>query len=318
MAEALSREVLEAAHCWEADDRVPGRPDVTAFRQRLRYHQAQWRESKGYPIGTQPMVPKRGGPKARLVGSRLPVDFARETGATFVTPSALRAARARTAITEREQSFDHQRVWADLLWAPTVCFNLFGDLAADLELADRALHTWWPKTPGKVSAVRFAHSPGRLDPEYLGNLVAFSVAFVLDLRGGRRGIMAVSTKYHDRYRRQPPKPQRLARYLAVTRKSGVFDMDELDAVNGTDLIHLWLEHMLVHSMLQHPNGEWDWGRFALVYPAGNKEFVDAGARYEATLEDTSAFSMLTIEDILDSEMLPKKSRIALRARYIPR
>jgi hypothetical protein len=34
-----------------------------------------------------------------------------------------------------------------------------------------------------VGEVRFAHSPGRLDPAWLGNLVAFDVAFVLDLGG---------------------------------------------------------------------------------------------------------------------------------------
>ena len=47
----LSREELEAAHCWEADDHVPRRPAVTEFRRRLRYHQARWREAGGHPIG---------------------------------------------------------------------------------------------------------------------------------------------------------------------------------------------------------------------------------------------------------------------------
>ena len=46
-----------------------------------------------------------------------------------------------------------------------MCFNLFGDLAADLGLADRAVHTWWPDVPGTVSDIRFAHSPGRLDAQ---------------------------------------------------------------------------------------------------------------------------------------------------------
>jgi len=57
---------------------------------------------------------------------------------------------------------------ADLLSSTAFCFNLFGDLAADLGLADRAVHTWFPDVPGTVGDVRFAHSPGRLDPAYLG------------------------------------------------------------------------------------------------------------------------------------------------------
>ena len=106
--------------------------------------------------------------RARLVGSRLPLAYASETGANFLTADALDAARARTSIIERHQSFDHQRLWADLLSSTAFCFNLFGDLAADLGLADRAVHTWFPDVPGTVGDVRFAHSPGRLDPAYLG------------------------------------------------------------------------------------------------------------------------------------------------------
>ncbi|MGH3085579.1 MAG: hypothetical protein ACRDNP_16255, partial [Gaiellaceae bacterium] len=69
---------------------------MTEFRRRLRFHQAGWRESRGHPIGSQPIVPRRGKP-ARPVGSRLPLDYARDTGANFVTAGALDAARARTS-----------------------------------------------------------------------------------------------------------------------------------------------------------------------------------------------------------------------------
>src|SRR5438874_25303 len=170
MAEVLSKEDLEAAHCWEADDRVPRRPEMTAFRRQLRLRQSRWRESKGHPIGSQPILPARDAPRVCLLGSRLPLDFARETGANFVTAGAYDAANARSSTKEPHQMLDAQRLWADLLSSMAMCVNLFGDLAADLALADRAVHTWWPDTPGRVGDVRFAHSPGRLDPSYLGNL----------------------------------------------------------------------------------------------------------------------------------------------------
>ena len=219
MEDVLSREELEAAYCWEAEDHVPRRPELTDFRRRLRYHQARWREANGHPIGSQPIVPREGKP-SRPVGWRLPVDYARETGATFVTRHALEAAKARTSTVERHQSFDHQRLWADLLWSPTLAFNLFGDLAADLTLADRAVHAWWPDVPGTVVDVRFAHSPGRLDPAWLGNLVDFHAAFVLDLGDGTNGIVGVVTGYHDVNRRQPPKPSRLPRYREISERVG--------------------------------------------------------------------------------------------------
>lgn len=314
---APSRKELEAAHCWEADDRVPGRPEMTDFRRRLRCVQARWRESKGHPIGSQPIVPREGAP-SRRVGSRLPLDYAHETGANFLTAGALDAARARTSIVEPHQSFDHQRLWADLLWSPAMAFNLFGDLAGDLGLADRAVHVWWPDAPGTVSEVRFAHSPGRFDPAYLNSLRAFDVAFVLDLGDGTQGIVGVGTKYHDRTKPETPKPSNLQRYLEVAVRSGVFGRGATDAVKGrSELAVMWLEHLLLLSMLQHLSGTWSWGRYVVVYPAGNVDFANACERYRALLLDDSTFSSVTVEELLDAGALPAPTVAALRDRYIP-
>jgi hypothetical protein len=312
-----TRRELEAAHCWEAEDHVSNQPAMTEFRRRLRYHQAQWRAANGHPIGSQPIVPRKGKP-SRPVGSRLPLDYARETGATFLTASALDAARARTSIVEPHQSFDHQRLWAELLWSPALAFNLFGDLAADLGLADRAVHSWWSDVPGTVSAVLFAHSPGRLDPAWLGNLVDFHVAFVLDLGGGTKGIVGVVAAYHDVNKRQPPKPSRLPRYREITETSGVFGPGAIDAVNGTELVHIWLDHLLVHSMLQHPSGTWSWGRLVVVHPGGNSDFGEACDRYRALLTDGSTFSSRTVEKLLDADVLPAPTTVAMRDRYLLR
>jgi hypothetical protein len=316
VSEALSEQELETAHCWEAEDRVPGRPEMTAFRRRLRYHQSRWRESKGLPIGSQPLAPKPGG-AARLVGSRLPLAYAKETGANLLTAGALDAARARTSFIEPHQSFDHQRLWADLLSSEAMAFNLFGDLA-HVGPADPAVHTWWPDAPGTVSEVRFAHSPGRLDPVYLNSLRAFDVAFVLDLDDGTQGIVALDTKYHERTKSEIPKPTNLPRYLEVAERSGIFGPGAIDAVKGrSDLAVMWLEHLLLLSMLQHASGTWTWGRYAVAYPADNMDFVDACARYRDLLVDQSTFSSVTVEELLDANVLPAQTTAALRERYLP-
>jgi PD-(D/E)XK nuclease superfamily protein len=313
---ALTQAELEAAHCWEADDRVPGRPGMTEFRRRVRYHQARWREANGHPIGSQPIVPKPGKP-VRLVGSRLPLDYARETGANFLTADALAAARARTSVTEAHQSFDHQGLWADLLSPPALAFNLFGDLAADPALADRAVHTWWPDAPGTVREVRFAHSPGRLDPAYLNSLRAFDAAFVLDLGDGTQGIVGVDTKYREWNKPEIPKPGNLWRYLQVAERSGAFAAGAVDAVKvRSELAVMWLEHLLLLSMLQHPSGAWAWGRYVVVHPAGNTDIADACGRYRKLLAGQATFSSMTLEELLDAGALPARTAAALRDRYL--
>src|ERR671936_1566961 len=300
MAEAPSRADLEAMHCWEADDRVPGRPEMTAFRRRLRHHQARGREANGHPIGSQPIAP-RPGESARPVGNRLPLEYARETGANFLTAGALEAAKARMSFTEPHQTLDHQRLWADLLWSPALAFNLFGDLAADHALADRAVHAWWPDAPGTVCDVRFAHSPCRLDPTYLNSLRAFDAAFVLDLDDGTQGIVGVDTKYHEWAKPEIPKPSNLPRYLEVAERSGAFRPGATDSVKGrSELAVMWLEHLLLLSMLQHASGRWSWGRYVVVHHAANSDFAEACARYGALLVDQSTFASAIVEELLDA------------------
>jgi hypothetical protein len=314
----LSREQLEAAHSWEADDQIPRRPAMTEFRRRTRYHQAQWREANGHPIGSQPIAPRPGGEPGRPVGSRLPLAYAKETGANFLTAGALDAARARMSVIERNQSVDHQRLWADLLWSPALAFNLFGDLAADLELADRAVHAWWPDAPGTVRDIRFAHSPGWLDPAYLNSLRAFDAAFILDRDDGTQGMIGVDTKYHERIKSEIPKPENLRRYLEVAERSGIFAPGALEAVKGrSELAVMWLEHLLLLSMLQHPGAAWSWGRYVVVYPAGNPDIADACARYADLLLERSSFSSVTIEELLHANALPGRTTAAIRERYLP-
>jgi hypothetical protein len=284
----------------------------------VRLHQARWREAHGHPIGTQPFVPVKG-KSWRPVGSNLPVDYGRETGANFVSDAARDAVHARLQLKEPHQSLAAQRLFVDLLWAPTLSFNLFGDLAADPGRADDAVHAWFPDAPGTVREVRFQHSPGWLDPEYLGNLMVLDTAFVLDVPDGTFGVVAFGVHYYDYLKREVPKPQRLARYRDVARRSGAFRDGAVDEVLASNLLMMWLEHLLVLSMLQHPGREWSWGRYVVVHPEGNVSFADACARYRALLTDGSTFTCVTLESLLATRgAFASKTAKLLRDRYLPR
>jgi hypothetical protein len=290
---------------------------MTAFRRAVRLHQAVWRERHGHPAGTQPIVPKPGKPE-RLVGSRLPLGYAQRTGANFVTPGARQAARERIDRQEPHQTFDRQRHWADLLWSPSMAFNLFGDLAVDHDLADAATRTWWPDAPGRAIEVRFAHSPGRLDPTYLNSLRAFDAAMVLDLGDGSAGIVGVGVRYHEWAKPETPKPENRERYLEVAERSGVFHAGVAEAMmERSPFAELWLEHLLLLSMLQDERDGWTWGRYVLVHPADNADMADLCEQYRSLLADESTFASITTEALLDAGALPVETAEALRDRYLP-
>jgi hypothetical protein len=304
-----------AAHCLFKVDRVALDPESTSWKRHARWHQAQWREARGHPIGAHPYA---GGDGATLVGSRLALEFAmRRKGENFLTPAILGAVGDRLEKFEKHQMLREDRLWADLLSSMPLCFNLFGDLFRNNEYATRAVRAWWPDAPQGSVAVRFEHSPARCDPTFLGNKSAFDVAFEIGLGGEKRAIIGVETKYHEHARVEPlPQPKALARYTEVTERSSAFVEGWRELVIGTALQQIWLDHLLVLAMLQHPSGQWSWGRFVLVYPSGNPSFARAAAAYRAVLRDPTTFHTSTIEDILATPgALDLATVAAFRERY---
>jgi hypothetical protein len=272
-----------------------------------------WRVARGLPIGAQPY---RGGPEATPVGSRLELTFARESGANFITPAALAAVRARLAAPEQYQTLNEHRLWADLLSSMPLCFNLFGGLAGDSEAARSAIRIWWPDAPTGDVRVRFEHSPGRRDRAFLGNQSAFDVGFEVGADGDARGIIGVETKYHEHaIAEAAPKAAALSRYVEVTERSGIFAEGWREKIVGTQLQQIWLDHLLVLAMLQHPSKRWTWGRFVLVFPTANPSFTAAAARYAQVLRDRSTFEARTIEDLDLPRTLGDEHARAFAERY---
>jgi hypothetical protein len=300
-------------HCWFDVDRVPNDSATTTWKRTARLHQARWREARAHPIGSHPYDGTDG---AKPVGSHIALEYATKTGANFLSPAVLAAVKTRIATPEPHQMLAEDRLWADLLSSMPLCFNLFGGLANDSTGAARAVGAWWPDAPQGSVTVRFEHSPGRRDPAFLGNKSAFDVAFEIDT-GASRAIVGVETKYHEHAKAEPePKPKALARYVEITERSGAFAKGWRKALVGTDLQQIWLDHLLVLSMLQHPSKKWSWGRFVVVYPAGNPSFHSAVTRYRNVLTDSLTYGFMRVDDIAWSPVMDETEMSAFRERYL--
>lgn len=317
LTEPVTEEALKNHHCWENVDRVSGDPETTKFKRSARLLQSLWREANLLPIGSQPPRPKEN-QRQRPLGSRIDLEYAVDTGANFLTDHIYQAVEHRLAHPQPHQMLDSDRLYCDLLSSMPMCFNLFGELWADLALADRAIHTWWPDTPGVTSAVEFEWSPGRSRKgEYLENKSAFDVAFILELGDGQKGVVGVETKYHEHSSLMTrPSRQRTKRYREVAEKSGVFAQGTIDAIIGTELEQLFLDHLLALSMPLQPDTRWSWARFIVVYPEANPSIRRATEAYRELIGATDSFGVDTVESLLDADVHPSDLAARFRERYL--
>jgi len=315
--ENIEGKYREDIYCLEKVDKVSGDEETTAFKQQARIHQSHWREDRKIPIGYQPIKPKPG-VTSRKLGSRIELQHAKNKEANFITDDVKKAVRNRVANPEPHQMLYLDRLYADLLSSMPMCFNLFGSLYGDLERASKAVNAWWPDIPGKVNNIRFEWSPGRVIPgRFLENRSAFDVAFEIEQPNGELAVIGIETKYHEDCKGEAiPNEDRLRRYRYVSEKSGVFKPVAVEAIIGTKLQQIWLDHLLALSMLQDSSSMWTRAKFVLVHPQGNPSYSKAAEAYSKHLNDLSTFEVRTIESLLAENVLPQKATEAFRERYI--
>jgi hypothetical protein len=85
---------------------------------------------------------------------------------------------------------------------------------------------------------------------------------------------------------------------------------------GSALQQLWLDHLLALSMKQARTAGWSWVQFLLIYPEGNDSFDRTAAQYRGALRDDDSFKTLTLEQALESDVLPNSMRHDFRERYL--
>ena len=323
MPHDLDRRSLQCLDLWFSVDSVKDDPATTEWKRTARLRQHQWavRRGHGGHLGFHPYSGKASGTSRKIVrvGSRLEGAYARASRVNLVNEAAIRAAEERIATAEPHQTLNTDRLWADLLSSMPLCFNLFGELFKDDASARRAVEAWWPDTPSGRVEVRFEHSPGRLDPRFLNNRSAFDVAFEINpaaITG--RGIIGVETKYHEHAKVEVrPSDKRLPRYLQVAERSDAFAEGWRDQVIGTNLQQIWLDHLLLLSMLQQNPRVWTRGRFVLVYPAENPSFAAAAKAYVSVLKRPETFEARTIESLLEGVPALSAGTVHLiRERYL--
>lgn len=267
------------------------------FRSCARLLQALWRERQDLPIGSF------GGPKGpkRRIGSLI-ADSAADEGRNFLTPEIAEIARLEVAYQERGAMIDRARLFGNLLSSMPLCFNLFGVLRRDFDLAAQILRAVVPGLDMQsVKDVRFEHSPGRLDPTLTGDRSAFDVAFIFERADGKLGLVGVEVKYSESG--QEPAPAELnPRYDQLAKGSGLYKEPAHAALRVNPLQQHFRQHLLAQAAQMR--GDFAEAHYVLVAPRHNHLVQNAARLYSSFLSKPgkaqAPFVSVELEQVIEA------------------
>lgn len=137
--------------------------DQSDFSSKARLLQSIWRTEKGYDF--------------EKYGNFLKEDFAKQTGANYLTDSIFKIVKNEVENAKTKgKVISEPRIWNNLLSSQPLAFNLFGELKLNGLLATKVFQKLYPDLKiEKVTNIEFEYSPGRKDLKYTGDSSAFDV-----------------------------------------------------------------------------------------------------------------------------------------------
>ncbi len=270
-----------------------------SWQRRLRLTQALWREQQKLPIGTR-STSKHGddtGSREEL-GSRIAMPEAQKDLSNFLTDTIRKVVRDELASeqTRREEKLiSAPRIYEDLLSSQPLCFNLFGEMKADLQIATAWARHLWPERVKQVTRLEFEHSPGRRDERYLGNRTSFDVYLEHTVPDEGEGFIGIEVKYHESLEVKAEEVR--SRVREVARSSGAFDEGDIAALAAPPLQQVWFDHLLALSMLQAEKARWRTnGLFVFMHPVANEACYRVVNAYGRKLREHNTFQRMTLEE----------------------
>ena len=282
---ARPKDVLRRYDAWEPNT------DQHDYQWKLRLLQSHWRTKKGLPMKYE---------KAR--GAELPEAEAEQTLDNYLTETIRRVVKEEVEGEESKRErkvYQRPRIYNHLLSSQPLCFNLFGELAEDFDLAAQVLGDMSSKgRVTRVTAIKFEWSPGRGDRRYLGDGTAFDVYVTYENAMGQRGFLGIEVKYHENLKEKGENYYR-RRYDEVAAEMGCFHEERLATLRQVGwrrvsaLQQLWRDHLLmgVHRKVN----KFDDACSVFLYPEVNTTCAAVAADYRQCLRDPHTFEAWTLE-----------------------
>ena len=280
--------------------------DFSAFARLL---QSKWRENKGYNYVKY--------------GNFLDVEFAKSSKANFLTDNIKELVTNAVNNTKISGALiSDPRIWNNLLSSQPLCFNLFGELYYDLDLATKFFKVLFPERIDTVTSVKFEYSAGRGNIEYSGDHSAFDV-FVEYKKNGKEGFIGIEVKYAESLSEESKqkaletfKKHKTEYHRLTTDK--VFKPNAIEFVTQIPISQIWRDHLL---SLAHQK-DYKEGFFVFLYPKNNSQCQKGVDEYKKYLisenEEQTGFYPRYLDDFIQNltELSNAKWINELKKRYL--
>jgi hypothetical protein len=246
----------------------PGEPRFTA---RMRRHQSWYRSTVlGLAHG---VGPQRGG---RPLGNCLTAEDG-EGGANFLSPDIFGVAQQR--LDEPGGTVERYRLLHNMLSSQPMCFNLFGPLALDLELATRLIAV---VLPGRVAAVLDVKLEWAPEPaaDHLGDRTAFDALVIYRQPDGQRAFLGIETKLTEPFSQNVHDGPLYRRWMD---ERAPWRPEAFGSVANLEHNQLWRDHLLAVAVQRQPG--WAEGRLALVRHPLDHDCARVTAGYRRLLRE---------------------------------
>ncbi len=212
------------------------------FMARMRFHQSWYRANVlGVPYGT--------GPKAGDT-SEWGNMLTRESGAkglNFLTPDIFEVIKHR--LEDTRGTIDKYRLLHNMLSSQPMCFNLFGPLVVNHDLATKVLKLILPNEVKKVIDVKIEFAP---EPacEYLDDRTAFD-AFVEFIRAdGKYGFVGIETKLTEPFSQKNYDTSAYRHWTELN--DSPWPKESWSRLADISHNQLWRDHLLAVALRHHP------------------------------------------------------------------
>jgi hypothetical protein len=258
----------------------PQRASDNPFTARMRLHQSWYREAVlQLPAGKGPLASS-----TEIRGSMLRPEDA-ERGSNFLTPEIHRVVRER--LREGGRNVERFRLLHNMLSSQPMCFNLFGPLVHDLELATQVFQAVPELEVDRVLAVKLEFAPVPTE-EYLADGTSFDAYVEYAHRDGSLAFVGIETKLTDGFSRKVCDKLAYRRWMQGPRAP--WRPGAASSVANVEHNQLWRDHLLAIAMRDHSAQRYGHGALMLVrHPLDSSGAAIARGYHQLLCESDPSF-----------------------------